>query len=171
MAFHPPVEGRDTVILGTPYPKCFFSNSPMVKALLKAGLGILMVDLWGGGEIDLRQDISYPEKFYNRSLMWMGRNLQGKWVEDFMLAEKWLSRRLKGGRIAAAGFRESTLAAALFGALREQKTDLYLENVPGEIDAPETSAKYGQSLLVPGLYTCADMERLEKETGGKVKCF
>lgn len=72
------------------------------------------------------------------------------WVEESPPAAKWLSGHLARGRNAAAGYRESALAVALFDALRGQKTDLCLESVPGGIGESEASAKFGQSLLAPG---------------------
>ena len=164
--------GKKVVILGTPYLKSMLAGSPMLRELLKSGDGILIIDLWGGGENDLRLDTSYRDRYYNRSLLWLGKNLQGKWVEDFLLAEEWLKRRLPDAEIAAAGFRDSTPAACMYGALRGKKTDLYLEQAPDSFGySPEVSKRFGQGFIVPGILTCGDLSDFRREAGGKVKFY
>ena len=171
--FKAPAKGcRKVVIFGAPYLKSTLLFSPMIRELVQKGIGILLIDLWGSGENDLRLDTSYRDRFYNRSLMWLGKNLQGKWVEDFLLAETWLKERLPGAEIAAAGFRDSVPAACMYAALRSGKTDLYLEMAPLSMGySPEVSRRFGQGFIVPGILTCGDLPVLQKKAGGKVYYF
>ncbi len=168
----PSGKNKKTVILGYCYPKSFLMSSPMLRELVDSGAGILIIDLWGSGENDLRLDPNYCDHFYNRSLMWLGKNLQGKWVEDFLLAETWLKSRLPGAKIAAAGFRDSVPAACMYAALRNTKTDLYLEQGPLSLEySPEGAKQFGQGFIVPGILTCGDLPVLQKKAGGKVYYF
>ena len=65
----------------------------MIEALLDSGCGVAVVDLWGGGENNLRFS-NDNDNYYSRSLMWLGKTLQGKWVEDFRMVEKFLKALL-----------------------------------------------------------------------------
>ena len=169
--YKPPANGgKKVVIFGLPYKKLHFTGNRIIREVLAVGDGLAIVDCWGTGENDLRLDPEYRDRFYNRALMWLGKNLQGKWVEDFMLTEQWLEKALPGVEIAAAGYEESSIAAAMFGALREEKTDLWLERAPETLSyRPSTSKLFGQGFIVPGILTCADMPDLQKASGGKIR--
>jgi len=101
--------------------------------------------------------------------MWLGKNLQGKWVEDFILAEKYLLDRFPGITLAAGGIEDGGIAAALFAALREEKTDLYLDRAPASLSySPARSKTFGQGFIIPGILTCGDMDEFKKQAGGKI---
>ena len=83
-----------------------------------------------------------------------------------------LKSRLPGAKIAAAGFRDSVPAACMYAALRNTKTDLYLEQGPLSLEySPEAAKQFGQGFIVPGILTCADLPVLQKKAGGKVYYF
>ncbi len=165
----PSKPGKSIVLLGNPYKKIALYESPMLKKLLDEGHGVALFDLWGGGENDLRLEHSYRDRFYNRALMWLGKNLQGKWVEDFQLAEAYIKSRCPGTDIDAGGFEEGTVAAVLFGALRNEKTSLHLTNAPTTLCYREKYSRYyGQSLLIPRILTCGDMELFIEKSGGEL---
>ena len=165
----PSKPGKSIVLLGNPYKKIALYESPMLKKLLDEGHGVALFDLWGGGENDLRLEHSYRDRFYNRALMWLGKNLQGKWVEDFQLAEAYIKSRSPGTDIDAGGFEEGTVAAVLFGALRNEKTSLHLTNAPTTLCYREKYSRYyGQSLLIPRILTCGDMELFIEKSGGEL---
>ena len=170
MAFRAPsLPGKPVVILGTPYKKLHLQQNALIKSILDQGMGVAIIDLWGSGENDLRIDGSYRDRFINRSLMWLGKNAQGKWVEDFLLAEEYLLSRDPDMVIAAGGIEEGGIAAALFAALREENTDLYLEGAPASLTySPARSKAFGQTFIVPGILTCGDMDEFKKQAGGKV---
>lgn len=168
----PAVEGKSIVLLGNPYKKIALYESPMLKELLAEGHGVALFDLWGGGENDLRLEHSYRDRFYNRALMWLGKNLQGKWVEDFRLAEEFVKTRCPGVSIDAGGFEEGTIAAVLFGALRSEKSSLYLTNAPSTLCyRPEQSGYYSQAFIIPGILTCGDMELFIRKAGGTLHTY
>ena len=160
---------KPVVIIGTPYKKLHLQHNEMISGLLEDGFGVAIIDLWGTGENDLRIDGSYRDHFLNRSLMWLGKNLQGKWVEDFILAEKYLLDRFPGITLAAGGIEDGGIAAVLFAALREEKTDLYLDRAPASLSySPARSRKFGQGFIIPGILTCGDMDEFKKQAGGKI---
>lgn len=168
----PAADCEKVVIFGIPYKKLHLTDSRILADVLNSGYGLAIVDHWGTGENDLRIDPEYRDRFYNRSLLWLGKNLQGKWVEDFFLAEQWVKTILPAAQIAAAGYEESTLAACMFGALHEGKTDLWLEKVPATLGySPLVSRKFGQGFIVPGILTCADLPELQKAAGGKINIY
>ena len=165
----PAQAGKEIVIIGTPYKKLHLQNNAMLEELISNGYGIAIIDLWGSGENDLRIDGSYRDRFLNRSLMWLGKNLQGKWVEDFRITETYLMQRFPDARLSAGGIEEGGIAAALFAALRGKKTDLYLDRAPASLSySPKRSKKFGQSFIIPGILTCGDMDEFKKQAGGKV---
>ena len=170
LLFRPPtVPGKSIVLLGNPYKKFALYESIMLKNLLEAGHGVALFDLWGGGENDLRLEHSYRDRFYNRALMWLGKNLQGKWVEDFKLVEEFIKNKYPNIDIDAGGFEEGTIAAVLFGALRCKKTSLYLTNAPTTLCyRKENSSRYGQGFIIPQILTCGDMEDFIEKSGGTV---
>ena len=168
----PSAEGKSVVLLGNPYKKIALYESPMLKELLAEGHGVALFDLWGGGENDLRLEHSYRDRFYNRALMWLGNNLQGKWVEDFKLAEEFVRSRCPGASVDAGGFEEGAIAAVLFGALRKEKTSLFLTDAPVTLCYREDQARrYGQGFIIPGILTCGDLELFIREAGGALRTY
>lgn len=165
----PAKAGKEIIVIGTPYKKLQLQNNAMLEDLINDGYGIAIVDLWGTGENDLRINGSYRDRFLNRSLMWLGKNLQGKWVEDFFIVEKYFSKRFPSAVLAAGGIEEAAIAATIYAALRGKKTDLYLDRAPSSLTySPKRSKKYGQGFIIPGILTCGDMDVFKKEAGGKV---
>ena len=168
----PAVPGKSVVLVGNPYKKLALYESPMLKKLLDDGHGVALFDLWGGGENDLRLEHSYRDRFYNRALMWLGKNLQGKWVEDFKLAEEFVRQRCPGTALDAGGFEEAAIAAVLFGAIRPEKTSLHLTNAPTTLCyRKEYSQYYGQSFIIPKILTCGDMELFIQKSGGTLNNY
>lgn len=168
----PSKEGKSVVLLGNPYKKLALYESPMLKELLEAGHGVALFDLWGGGENDLRLEHSYRDRFYNRALMWLGKNLQGKWVEDFRLAAEFVKTRCPGAAIDAGGFEEGTIAAALYGSLCSEKVSLYLTNAPSTLCyRSEQSRYYSQAFIIPGILTCGDMDLFIRTSGGTLHTY
>ena len=168
----PSVPGKSVVLLGNPYKKIALYESPMLKELLDAGHGVALFDLWGGGENDLRLEHSYRDRFYNRALMWLGQNLQGKWVEDFKLVEEYVKKRCPGSAIDAGGFEEGSIAAVLFGALRDEDTSLYLTNAPATLCyEPKQAAVYSQAFIIPRILYCGDMELFISKSGGTLRTY
>ena len=74
-----------------------------------------------------------------------------------------------GGGGKATLDEEGTVAAVLFGALRNEKTSLHLTNAPSTLCyRKEYSSYYGQALIVPRILTCGDMELFIEKSGGKL---
>ena len=168
----PSVPGKSVVLLGNPYKKIALYESPMLKELLDAGHGVAFFDLWGGGENDLRLEHSYRDRFYNRALMWLGKNLQGKWVEDFKLVEEYVKKRCPGTPIDAGGFEEGTIAAVLFSALRDEDTSLYLTHAPATLCyEPKQAAVYSQGFIIPRILHCGDLELFISKSGGTLHTY
>ncbi|MBO5792733.1 MAG: acetylxylan esterase [Lentisphaeria bacterium] len=163
---------KEIVIVGTALSKLYLSGNPMIEALLSSGCGVAVVDLWGGGENNLRFS-NDNDNYYSRSLMWLGKTLQGKWVEDFRMVEKFLKALLgKDVKIAAAGIRDSAIAAAFFAALRSEETDLHLMEPPLSFGYdPDGNGKYSQAVIIPRIFSCCDMPELLKRAGGEVSFY
>ena len=163
---------KETVILGTAVTKLTLSANPMIAELVKDGYGIAIVDLWGGGENNLRVS-GANDAYYARSLMWLGKCLQGKWVEDFFMIEKFLKALLgKGAVFGAAGIGDSAVAASLFAALRAEPTSLLLTDAPETLCyAKEKEGKHSQAVIIPGILSCCDMPQLLEHAGASVKKF
>lgn len=173
LRFRPPAGGnKKVVIFGIPNKKSLLAESRVLREAMNSGLGIIAIDLWGAGENDLRIDPEWRDKYYNRSLIWLGKCLQGKWVEDFQLAQLWLRTRFPEAVIAAGGVEDSTIAAAMFGALQTAPVDLWLDGAPATLGYSRAAARfYGQDFIVPGILTCADMPDLLRQAGGNVHSF
>ena len=172
LLFCPPQEGKEIVIAGTFISKLYQTGNVMLETLKKEGYGIALVDLWGGGENDLRVN-GTMESYYSRSLIWLGRTIQSKWVEDFRMIETFLKARFGNDiKIGAAGIGDAAVAAALFGALRKEATDLWLSGAPESLryDAAHDSV-HSQALLIPGIFSFGDMDVFREKSGGKVTLF
>ncbi|MBR7138293.1 MAG: acetylxylan esterase [Lentisphaeria bacterium] len=163
---------KEIVIVGTAVSKLYLSGNSMIEALLDSGCGVAVVDLWGGGENNLR--FSHDnDNYYSRSLMWLGKTLQGKWVEDFRMVEKFLKALLgKEVKIAAAGIRDSAVAAVLFAALRKENTALHLMESPLSFgyDAAR-NGKFSQAVIIPRIFSCCDIPVLLERAGGEVAFY
>jgi hypothetical protein len=113
------------------------------------------------------------ESYYSRSLIWLGKTIQSKWVEDFRMIEAFLKARLGSDiKIGAAGIGDAAVAAALFGALRKEATDLWLSGAPESLryDAAHDSV-HSQALLIPGIFQFGDMDVFREKSGGKITLF
>jgi hypothetical protein len=172
LLYSPAQDGKEIIIAGTFVSKLYQTSNVMLETLKKEGYGIALVDLWGGGENDLRASAT-NESYYSRSLIWLGKTLQSKWIEDFRMIEGFLKARLGDDiKIGAAGIGDSAVAAVLFGALRKEVTNLWL------CDAPETlrydiahDKLHSQALIIPGIFQFGDMDVFREKAGGKVTLF
>ena len=168
----PAEAGKGVVIVGTAVSKLYQGNSRMVEQLLNDGYGIAIVDLWGGGENDLRFSATF-DSYYSRSLIWLGKSIQGKWVEDFRMIEKFLREYLgENVPLGAGGIGDGGVAAAIFGAMRAGTTDLWLENAPESLRYDKSKdGKHSQAVIIPGILRFGDMENFCSRAGGKVTVF
>jgi len=168
----PAVEGKEIVIVGTSISKLYLGESRILEALLKEGYGIALVDLWGGGENNLLFSAT-NDSYYSRSLIWLGKCIQGKWIEDFRMIEKFLQDRFGAAvKLGAGGIGDAAVAAALFAAARCEDTPLWLEKAPETLcydKAKET--KFSHTVIVPGILQFGDMADFCALAGGNVTSF
>ncbi len=167
MLLRPPLPGQNLVIVSAPFGKPDLESSKLYKDLLQAPMGLAVIDLWGCGENETSNIPETPDRCFGRSLLWLGMTLQGKWVEDYQLAESFLLELFPQNKIAAAGLRDSAITAILFAALNPNPVDLVLEQPPSSLQfSPKRAETYTHSLLIPGILACADIPELLTLTGG-----
>lgn len=168
----PAVEGKEIVIVGTSISKLYLGESRILEALLKEGYGIALVDLWGGGENDLLFSAT-NDSYYSRSLIWLGKCIQGKWIEDFRMIEKFLQSRFGAAvKLGAGGIGDAAVAAALFAATRCEDTPLWLEKAPETLCYDKSKdTKFSHTVIVPGILQFGDMADFCALAGGKVTSF
>ena len=168
----PAVEGKEIVIVGTSISKLHLGESRILEALLKEGYGIALVDLWGGGENDLLFSAT-NDSYYSRSLIWLGKCIQGKWIEDFRMIEKFLQSRFGAAvNLGAGGIGDAAVAAALFAATRCEDTPLWLEKAPETLCYDKSKdTKFSHTVIVPGILQFGDMADFCALAGGKVTSF
>jgi hypothetical protein len=165
----PPLPGQELVIVSAPFGKADLEKSKLYAELSQAELGLAVIDLWGCGENETSNTPETPDRCFARSLLWLGMTLQGKWVQDYQLAERFLSEMFPDNAIAAAGLRDSAISAILFAALSSKPVNLYLEQAPSSLQySPKRAAAYTQSMLIPDILKCADIPELLKMAGGKI---
>jgi hypothetical protein len=169
MLLRPPLPGQALVIVSAPFGKPDLEKSKLYQELSQAPVGLAVIDLWGCGENETANIPETPDRCFARSLLWLGMTLQGKWVEDYRLAEQFLRELFPQNKIAAAGLRDSAIAAILFAALEQNPVDLFLEQAPTSLQySPKRAATYTHAMLIPNILNCADITELLTMAGGKI---
>ena len=168
----PAAPGKETFIVGTAVSKLYMTNSAMIAELLRSGYGVALVDLWGGGENNLGFAAN-SDCLYSRSLMWLNKCMQGKWLEDFRMIEKYLEKIMGPGiKLGAAGFGDSAVTAILFAALRSEKTSLWLTDAPVSFRYDiANDAKFSHARLIPHILEYCDVPELLEKAGGELRFF
>lgn len=93
-----------------------------IKEALDAGDGVVLLDLWGiGAQASteaIRIDGSLPPfHTLSRSLLWLGKTVMAEWVDDIRIVGQWLEQEKQGQLYSIVAFKETGLAALIYGVL------------------------------------------------------
>ncbi len=123
LLLRPGQPGKGFVLLSAPYGKPELSDTKILSTVGEAGLGLAIFDVFACGENDLKNLPGFENRNYARSLLWLGQTQQGKWVENYRLAEWAVQQLYPGAAIAAGGYRDTAVAALPLAALKDTPTD------------------------------------------------
>lgn len=169
LLLRPPQARQGLVILSAPYGKPELEDSQILAEVAATGLGLAILDVFACGENDLKNTPVTENRSYARSLLWLGQTQQGKWVENYRLAEWAIQQLYPDSTVAAGGYRDTAIAAMLFAALKDEPTDLYLEQAPTSLAySPDKCELFTLAMLVPNILHCADVPELLAAAGGKI---
>ena len=162
-------------ILGDTLDKTNLEQSTIYTEALKAGDGVVLIDLWGSGEtaqVDGRiGDAKIGVLYHNlsRYCLWLGRTLIGEWVRDYQLIYLWLQQEMEPQKIVLGGEKEAGLAALFASVLAKGKLPVVLENSPvsfvfnqQKARNDKESAYYSMGLHLPGIIPWGDMDMARK---------
>ncbi|NLF93509.1 MAG: prolyl oligopeptidase family serine peptidase [Oligosphaeraceae bacterium] len=167
LLLRPPQPGKGWVLLSAPNGKQELEGSKVLGAASESGLGLAILDVFACGENDLKNRPGTENRNYARALLWLGQVQQGKWVENYRLAEWAVQQLYPEAAIAAGGYRDTAVTALLFAALQDKPTDLYLEQAPQSLSySPEKTKLFTLAYLIPGILGCADIPELLSAAGG-----
>jgi hypothetical protein len=126
---HPAGKGRDYTILCHPEGKDKLADSKLLESV-EPGRGVILLDLWGGGETaspDV-QVVLYHN--LSRSALWLGRTLMGEWVRDLKLVVEFARGSLKARQITLGGSKEAGIATLFTAVFTEDISSVALSNSP-----------------------------------------
>jgi hypothetical protein len=91
----------------------------VLEAYRKKGLGIVVADLSGTGEVsdkEIPRDKSMILHTLSRSELWLGKTIMGEWINEMGLVADVLKSKYKANRLGIDGAREAGLAALFLSA-------------------------------------------------------
>lgn len=98
------------------------------------GMGIVLLDLTGTGEVASPLDGSSDRKYVfhtsSRAALWLGKTILGEWVKDLNLVSEFLTSNYGAQKITIEGNREAGLAGLFKSALEGDVENLILRDVP-----------------------------------------
>lgn len=137
----------------------------ILHAYEKAGKGIVLVDFWGLGEnssqMATRLNGSSLPAFHtlSRSLIWLGETMQGRWVREMEIVNRWLRKSLKATSVDIHAFRDLGPAALFYTALHDGANHIKVEDAPisYRFDEDVTENYYSMAIHVPGVLKWGDL--------------
>ena len=167
---HPAGKGRDYTILCHPEGKDKLADSKLLESV-ESENGVILLDLWGGGETaspDV-QVVLYHN--LSRSALWLGRTLMGEWVRDLKLAVEFARGTLKARQINLGGVKEAGLAALFATVLSEGISSVALSNSPiSYLFSKELLPNnyFSMAVHLPGFLNWGDVSLAAAISGAKV---
>lgn len=148
----------------------------ILEAAGREGSGIVLLDLWGTGEhgstIANTTDGSLPP-FHTllRSALWLGKTVQGQWVNELELVTKVLKTSFGAGKISIDGSRETGIAALFLAALDGNTTEVTVRNSPLSYAFDERNGIdfFSMAVHVPGILQWGDISQAAALGGKEIR--
>ncbi len=105
----------------------------ILDAYLHEGYGLALADIWGTGELALRDSSDKKIAQYHtlaRSVLWLGQTMMGEWVKDLFAVSGFLKEQCQAKKLVIDGTKETGLAALFMQAIQPVAHELVLRYTP-----------------------------------------
>lgn len=138
-----------------------------LQELIATGNGIVLADAWGIGTHNAPEarkiDGSLPP-FHTlaRSMIWLGKTIQGQWVQELQLLTTFLRKELQAPAINIRASKEPAVAALCFAALDTNVAALTLTHCPVSycFDQRDGIDYFNMAIHIPGILPWGDISLL-----------
>ncbi|UCJ08290.1 acetylxylan esterase [Chitinophaga pendula] len=162
----PSQKGKTYTIILTPAGKDSIP-AKLIQELTATGNGIVLVDGWGIGTHNAPEarkiDGSLPP-FHTlaRSMIWLGKTIQGQWVQELQLLTAFLRQELQASSISIHASKELAVAALCFAALDGNISSLALKHCPVSyvFDQRAGIDYFNMAIHIPGILPWGDISLL-----------
>jgi len=138
-----------------------------ITEALHAGYGVVLLDVWGTGEQRSAQaekiDGSLPPfHTLSRSLLWLGKTVMGEWIDDIGIVGHWLREEKHSQLSSIVAFRETGVAALIYGALEPSLKEIITFNTPYSYRFDDRNGVdfYSMAIHIPGILPWGDIATL-----------
>ncbi|CAG4989494.1 hypothetical protein DYBT9275_00302 [Dyadobacter sp. CECT 9275] len=143
--------------------------------LLLAGKGVLVLDLWGTGEVASQSAATFDKGLVafhtlSRASLWLGSTVMAEWVKDLAIAVKYVRSQNKGIVVSVVAEKEAGVAALIYASLegKIERIDLKATPVSYVFDQRETIDYYSMAIHIPGFLKWGDVSLLTALSNTKV---
>ena len=129
----------------------------------RQGVGIVIADLSGTGELTSSNSISYDRtgKLHtlSRAELWLGKTILGEWVRELDLVTEYLNVNCHAAKVSFDGTGESGLAGLFYAAEGGKFESVTLRNSPVSylFDNRETVDYFSMGIHLPGILKWGDI--------------
>lgn len=166
-------KSKGYIIICSPEGKNSISAN-LLDEYKKKGLGIVVVDLSGTGEV-----ASFKENTTNKSMvlhtlsrseLWLGKTILGEWVKELSVVTEFLQSKYKAQKVGIDGSREAGLAAMFLSAAGGKADYLILREAPLSylFDNRESVDFFSMAVHLPGFLRWGDVSLAAALTGKKI---
>jgi len=139
----------------------------------KKGLGIVIVDLSGTGEVASKEnsrDKSMVLHTLSRSELWLGKTIMGEWVKELSLVTDLLKSRYKAAKTGIDGSKEAGLAALFLSATEGKADYVIMREAPLSylFDTRESVDFFSMAIHLPGFLNWGDVSLAAALSGNPV---
>ena len=135
----------------------------MIDEYRKQGMGIVIADLSGTGELASAKSITYDRtgKLHtlSRAELWLGKTILGEWAGELDLVTRYLYEKCKAGKISIDGTREAGLAGLFYAAEGGKVESVTLRNAPVSyiFDNRDSVDYFSMGIHLPGFLKWGDV--------------
>ena len=129
----------------------------------KTGVGIVIADLSGTGELTSSNSISYDRtgKLHtlSRAELWLGKTILGEWIRELDLVTEYLNVNCHAAKVSFDGTGESGLAGLFYAAEGGKFESVTLRNSPVSylFDNRENVDYFSMGIHLPGILKWGDV--------------
>lgn len=150
------------VIISNPDGKKSISLN-LIDSLKQSGVGIVIVDLSGTGEVTSTSSLSFDNigKLHtlSRAELWLGKTVLGEWVKELGLVVKFLKTDYNAQFVSIEGSKEAGLAGLFLSVTSGNIDKITLREAPisYSFDNMESVGYYSMGIFLPGFLNWGDL--------------
>ncbi len=135
----------------------------LIDTYKKQGVGIVIADFSGTGELTSTKSISYDltGKLHtlSRAELWLGKTILGEWVRELDLVTEYLNVNCHAAKVSFDGTGESALAGLFYAAEGGKVESVTLRNSPVsyQFDNRENVDYFSMGIHLPGFLKWGDI--------------